>query len=132
MYQLDMKVRDYECDIQGVVNNSVYLNYLEHSRHEFLMKNQVDFAGLAKQGIHLMVVRAELDYKDSLKPGDEFFVTVVLDKASRIKVVFDQSIFRKQDNKLMLSAKTYGVAVNKKGRPMKLGQLEDLVAEDAV
>jgi len=28
-YELDFTVRDYECDLQGIVNNSVYLNYFE-------------------------------------------------------------------------------------------------------
>ncbi len=33
---LDFKVRDYECDMEGIVNNATYMNYLEHARHEFL------------------------------------------------------------------------------------------------
>ena len=42
-YDLDFKVRDYECDLQGIVNNAVYQNYLEHTRHEFLLNSHVSF-----------------------------------------------------------------------------------------
>lgn len=31
-----MMVRDYECDIEGIVNNANYLHYAEHTRHLFL------------------------------------------------------------------------------------------------
>ncbi len=127
MFKLKMKVRDYECDIQGVVNNAVYQNYLEHSRHEFLMENNVDFVALAKAGIHLMVVRAELDYKDSLRPGDDFYISVELEKASRIKYAFVQKIHRCSDDRLMLQARTIGVAVNEKGRPTAFEGLDTLV-----
>ena len=29
----EMKVRDYECDLQGIVNNANYQPFMEHSRH---------------------------------------------------------------------------------------------------
>lgn len=35
-FRLDFSVRDYECDLAGMVNNATYLNYIEHTRHEFL------------------------------------------------------------------------------------------------
>jgi len=127
MFKIEMKVRDYECDIQGVVNNAVYQNYLEHSRHEFLLENGVDFVALAKQGIHLVVVRAELDYKQSLKPGDALYITVELEKESRVKYAFVQKVYRTEDDKLMLSARTLGVALNEKGRPTAFEQLENIV-----
>ncbi|MBU2223338.1 MAG: acyl-CoA thioesterase, partial [Gammaproteobacteria bacterium] len=31
VFSVDFKVRDYECDMQGIVNNAVYFNYLEHA-----------------------------------------------------------------------------------------------------
>ena len=123
-----MKVRDYECDIQGVVNNAVYQNYLEHSRHEFLLENSVDFVALANKGIHLVVVRAELDYKQSLKPGDALYITVELEKESRVKYAFVQKVYRSVDDKLMLQARTLGVALNEKGRPAAFEALENIVS----
>lgn len=45
IYELPMKVRDYECDLQGIVNNANYQHYLEHTRHEFLLSAGVSFAG---------------------------------------------------------------------------------------
>ena len=76
LFSVDFKVRDYELDMQGIVNNSVYFNYLEHARHEFLLAKGVDFAALARDKVNLVVVRSEMDYKASLTSGDKFQVTV--------------------------------------------------------
>lgn len=116
-FTLDFKVRDYECDMQGVVNNSVYQNYLEHARHEFLLSKGINFAELARQKINLVVLRAELDYKVSLVSGDEFFIDVELIQSSRVRFDFLQNIYRKKDNKLILSAKITGTSLNERGRP---------------
>lgn len=116
-FTVDFKVRDYECDMQGVVNNSVYMNYLEHTRHEFLLSKGIDFAELARNKINLVVVRAELDYKASLVGGDEFCVDVEFVQSSRVRFDFLQNIYRKKDNKLMLAAKITGTSVNEHGRP---------------
>ena len=51
IYELKMKVRDYECDLQGIVNNANYQHYLEHTRHEFLLSTGVSFAALHEQGV---------------------------------------------------------------------------------
>ena len=42
-FQLEFQVRDYECDMQGHVNNAVYLNYLEHCRHEIYQTTRTRF-----------------------------------------------------------------------------------------
>ena len=36
VFETEMEVRDYECDIQGIVNNANYLHYTEHTRHLYL------------------------------------------------------------------------------------------------
>ena len=110
LYELEMKVRDYECDIQGIVNNSVYQNYLEHARHEFLLHNHVSFADLHNRGVDAVVARIEMAFKTPLKPGDEFIVKINVQKEG-VKYVFHQAIYRKTDMKLSLKARVDTVAI---------------------
>ncbi len=110
IFELELKVRDYECDIQGMVNNSVYQNYLEHTRHEFLEENRISFAELHERGIDAMVSSIEIAYKSPLRPGDSFISKLYVLKEG-IRYVFHQAIFRKSDNKLSIKAKVNAVVV---------------------
>ncbi len=100
-YELSFIVRDYECDLQGVVNNSVYQNYLEHTRHEFIKTIGLDFADLFNRGILVVVARVELSYKTSLRSGDSFVVRLRVESEG-VKYVFYQDIYRLPDEKLCL------------------------------
>lgn len=111
IFSLDFKVRDYECDLQGVVNNAVYQNYLEHTRHEFLKTKGLDFEKLSKDNFAPMVYKAEITYKASLVSGDEFVSTINVSKEGDLKVVFYQRIYRKRDKRLMINAKITKVIV---------------------
>ncbi|ACF45213.1 MAG: acyl-CoA thioesterase [Prosthecochloris sp.] len=125
---LPMSVRDYECDIQGIVNNSVYQNYLEHTRHEYLKSVGIDFKAYALEGINLVVVRAELDYRFPLESGDAFLVGLNLTRTSRLKFTFHQDIYRERDRRLILNAKITGTALNERGRPEIPPALDRLMA----
>lgn len=113
----EMQVRDYELDMQGIVNNSVYQNYLEHARHEYIKELGIDFAEFARKGINLVVSRIEMDYKDSLTSGDGFYIKSQMEKEGRLKIIFFQDIYRKSDDKIMVKAKVIAVALNEKNRP---------------
>lgn len=110
IYELEFKVRDYECDLQGIVNNSVYQNYLEHTRHEFLLEKNISFDQLHQKGIDAVVARVEMAFKNSLRSGDTFISKLYVKKEG-IKYVFYQIIQRKADNKLCLKAKVETVVV---------------------
>ena len=130
-FTLPMSVRDYECDIQGIVNNSVYQNYLEHARHEYLKSVGMDFRMYAQEGINLVVVRAELDYKYPLGSGDGFIVGLNMVRESKLKFAFYQDIFREKDKKLILKAKIIGTALNQRGRPEIPEKLDAFLQNDA-
>lgn len=100
-YELEFKVRDYECDLQGVVNNSVYQNYLEHARHEFLNEIGLNFTALFEKGTMAVVARIDMSYKTPLKSNDKFVVRLRADHEG-IKYMFYQDIYRLSDEKLCL------------------------------
>lgn len=103
IYELKMKVRDYECDLQGIVNNANYQHYLEHTRHEFLTSIGVSFAKLHEEGIDPVVARLTMSFKTPLRSGDEFISKLYLKKEG-IKYVFLQDIFRASDGKMVIKA----------------------------
>lgn len=128
IYELDFKVRDYECDLQGIVNNSVYQNYLEHTRHEFLLSRNVSFSGLHEQGVDAVVARIEIAFKNSLRSCDEFVCKLNVKKEG-VKYVFHQAIYRKPDNKLCITAKVTTVVVVDGKLVSQFGIFDELVAE---
>ncbi|GJM13986.1 MAG: thioesterase [Pseudohongiella sp.] len=127
VFTAELQVRDYECDLQGIVNNAVYQHYLEHSRHEFLSSRGLDFAELTAMGVIIVVIRAELDYKQALRPGDRFSVSVAFKRLGRLKIVFEQEIHRLSDNEPVLAAKITAVSLKDGGRPYFPEQLEKLL-----
>jgi acyl-CoA thioester hydrolase len=128
-FSLEFGVRDYECDLQGVVNNANYQHYLEHARHEFLMSRGVDFARLHDEGTDLIVTRVEIDYKFPLKSHDCFVVKLNLVREGNLRLVFEQEIFRLPDQKLISQARVTGIAT-KKGRPVSPGPLLSILGLD--
>lgn len=127
LFRHEMKVRDYECDIQGVVNNANYLHYLEHARHEFLLSQNVSFSKLHEQGVDFMVSKATLEYKSPLHGDDRFFVAIDL-KREGVKLVCLQDIYRLPDEKLCVKGRIEIVSIEN-GRLTRGEKFDELFSE---
>ena len=101
IFEIEMKVRDYECDAQGIVNNANYQHYMEHTRHEFIESLGVKFDGLHDKGLDPVVARLTLAFKTPLRGGDRFRSSLSLRKEG-IKYVFGQDIYRIPDNRIVV------------------------------
>ena len=121
--KIELEVRDYECDVQGIVNNAVYLNYLEHARHKFLLARDIDFVELAKEDKNLVLREANYVYHKSLFPDDKFTVDTKAQIEGKLKMVFLQEIYR--GDELVLNAKVTGACVSFKDG--KIFKIEDIV-----
>ena len=110
IFKLTDKVRDYECDLQGVVNNSNYQHYMEHTRHEFLESLGENFGAMHDKGVDGFVSHVEIDYKTSLKSGDSYISRLNVYKKG-VKLVFEQDIYRASDGALATKGKVESVVV---------------------
>lgn len=99
IFETRMMVRDYECDIEGIVNNANYLHYAEHTRHLFLKACGLSFAEMHQKGVDAVVARMNLQFKTPLTCDDEFVSRLGLHKEG-IRFVFNQDIYRASDEKL--------------------------------
>ena len=121
-FHLEMQVRDHELDQYGVVNNSVYNNYLEHARHEFLIQVGMDAAEVAASGRSLALSKLTVHYRISLRSRDKFQIVVRISEISGARVMFHQTILRDSDRALMLEAWAEAVFLDDRGRPMRVAQ----------
>jgi acyl-CoA thioester hydrolase len=123
-FSLCMKVRDYECDLQQIVNNAVYQQYCEHTRHEYLRSLGIDFAGLHNRGIDLVLVRAEVDYHHPLRSGDRFEITLRVEPKGRVRFLFHQAIFLLPDRRRIVTGVFHGASL-RNGRPALVAEVAD-------
>ncbi len=104
IFETKMEVRDYECDIQGIVNNANYLHYIEHTRHQFLLATGLSFAKMHEKGVDAVVARMNLQFKTPLRCDDVFLSRLALEKDG-LRYVFHQDIYRANDEKLCFRSK---------------------------
>ena len=109
-FEVKMCVRDYECDIEGIVNNANYLHYCEHTRHLFLKQCGLSFAEMHEKGVNAVVARMQLQFKTPLRPDDEFMSRLRLTKEG-IKYVFHHDLYRCPDQQLCFRARAELVCI---------------------
>ncbi len=103
IFSLEIKVRDYELDSEGIVNNANYLHYLEYTRHEFCEEAGFSFKAMEEAGLTPVVNRVEIDYKTPLKSGDVMLSCLWIERKG-VRFVFHQDIFNKATQKIAVSA----------------------------
>ena len=121
-------VRDYELDLQGIVNNAVYLNYFQNARNLQFQEVGLDWKAWHREGRDFVLVRSEIDYKGSLREEEPFKLITTTSRVSRLRILFHQQIFSERSGKLLINGKLYGVCVDiKTGKPCVAQELVALL-----
>lgn len=74
-FSVPVTVRGYETDVQGHLNQSVYLNYAEHARWSLLDAAGITQAALIGSGVGPVALETTIRYLRELLAGDEVDVT---------------------------------------------------------
>ncbi len=113
IFELPMKVRDYEVDSEGIVNNAVYLHYLEHTRHEFCDMAGFSFREMHALDIYPVLSRVEIEYKTPLRLGDTMVSKLNLRRKGPL-FIFVQDIYTTDGAPVVKSTVEVATLVNGK------------------
>jgi acyl-CoA thioester hydrolase len=123
-YECTLRVRSYECDGYGHVNNAVYLNYLEYARGEYLKAIGFPYQKAIESGYGLYVARIAIDYKSPAFPEDDLKISTKAIKKGAVSGVMAQTIAR--DGVVLAAAEVTWAFVDSKGVPTRIPKEWDL------
>ncbi len=102
IFSIEIPVRDYELDAEGIVNNANYLHYMEYSRHCFCQEAGFSFGQMSEAGIVPVLSHVEVDYKTPLHSGDVMLSKLWIERLG-VRFVFHQDIFNKATGAMVIS-----------------------------
>ncbi len=123
-FSLEIAVRDYELDSEGIVNNAIYLHYLEHTRHAFVKQEGIPFGSLTSEGLVPVVRRMTIDYYTPLRSGDVMLSKLWIEREGA-RFIFHQDIFKQGSGERVVSADVTIVCMEKNDR---INRGDDLAA----
>jgi acyl-CoA thioester hydrolase len=110
-FSVPVTVRGYETDVQGHLNQSVYLNYAEHARWSLLQAAGISQARLVGQGVGPVALETTIRYRRELLAGDEVEVTCSFDWGDGKTFRIEQTI-RKADGTVAAEITAVGGLMN--------------------
>ena len=117
--ECSLRVRTYECDSYGHVNNANYLNYLEYGRYELLKDAGFDYVKAVNSGYGLFIARIEIDYKKPAITDDCLKIKTWPLKKGAVSGILAQEISR--DGDILAEAKvTWAFVDASSGIPVKI------------
>ncbi|MGA9595180.1 MAG: thioesterase family protein [Acidimicrobiia bacterium] len=117
-HQTELVVRFYELDPYEHVNHSVYIQYFEAARVEWLTSVGFALETLKKDGVQLVVTELHTRYLGSAGPSERLTVESELVELRRASMTFDQRIRR--GDELLVTQTITAATVSRTGRPVRV------------
>lgn len=118
IHSYNFKVQPEDIDQLNHVNNVVYVQWIQDAAVNHW--NSVASEKIKKSFVWV-IVRHEIDYRQSAKLNDELFIKTWVLNAQGVSSVRQVQIFRKEDMKLLVESKTTWCMVDAKTkRPVRI------------
>ncbi|MDH6515583.1 acyl-CoA thioester hydrolase [Streptomyces sp. SAI-208] len=114
-FSVPVTVRGYETDVQGHLNQSVYLNYAEHARWSLLRAAGITQAALIGSGVGPVALETTIRYRRELLAGDEVEVSCAFEWGEGKTFRIQQTI-RKKDGTVAAEITAVGGLMDLKER----------------
>jgi len=119
-YATRIRVRSYEVDVEGHVNNAVFVHYLEHGRTRAMEEFGIPFQAWVDRGLYIVVTRLDMRIHAPAFMGDELEIRVTPINLQRVKGAFHQEILNLTRGNKAVTATVYGAIVDRRGKPVKI------------
>ncbi|MFK4145472.1 acyl-CoA thioesterase [Streptomyces sp. NPDC004065] len=114
-FSVRVTVRGYETDVQGHLNQAVYLNYAEHARWSLLRAAGISQARLVAEGVGPVALETTIRYRRELLAGDEVDVTCAFEWGGGKTFRIEQTL-RKTDGTVAAEITAVGGLMDLKAR----------------
>lgn len=117
-HRTTVRVRFYELDPYGHVNHSVYIQYFEAARAQWLDELGFPLARLQQNGIQIVVTEINTRYRGSAGPDEVLVVETQAEELRRVSMRFFQRILRGDD--VLVEQIVSAACINDSGRPTRV------------
>lgn len=111
---VEFRVRSYELDSLGHVNNAVYMNYFEHARIRFFAELGFALREYFVSGNVMVLAESQVKFRRPAFMDDLIRVDTVL-RIEKVRMIFDQTIRRGEE--VIATGMNTIVALDARGRP---------------
>ena len=116
-----VRVRYAETDRMGVVYYANYFVWFEVGRTEWLRQAGWSYSAMEREaGVQLPVIEAHCEYRRPARYDDEIDVRTEGQMLSAVRMQFNYTVVRREDQQVAASGHTVHAAVDAAGRPCRL------------